>query len=474
MPKRRSRPNKTSGKQLRKAAKYQQPSEDPIPSAPPPQSTMKLPPELLRLVVRFLDRKTQISMLCASKETYKLVAPVMYERVTLTSENAWAFFKGMIRKCCHRRRNDQYNYDERYTTLSEEDFRVLDNGDRVTDEGVNDQPIIGWPKAAWFEPQDEDWLEDEPIVLNIQEDHPRPYVATYETHQRKLALIPQTPRRRPLWDSFSKPVHVVHGSEAYWELARWVSLHEDEVEDTGDQEDDRPPFLRAVSASSRPTHFCYKVPECNTTRYEDWLATAWEGRQMSSQFKDEEKYLNLVARFLNESAMRSCQSITIHGSQISELPFGVKSVRIFLPTDYCRTDGPWGRPKDKKVHKLHERLIRDMTKDICAFRNHTLWNFRAKDYYEEDNRPRPHRRKIERWDFVCYPIALHDDHESDSSSDAESLTSESTSFSTSNQTLEWWAALNERITKRRPQWAQEDVGFAVWADAPPCICCGRK
>ncbi|OCF40297.1 hypothetical protein I317_05864 [Kwoniella heveanensis CBS 569] len=386
--------------------------------------TMSLPPEIFQHVLSFLDGKSQVNMMCASRDTYDRLAPIMYKRVTLTSENAWAFFRGMIRKSIDAHRCAWYNLPK--IILAEEDFAILNI---KTQAGIGGRPAITWPRFAWFEPDETDCAEDN-IARDKNGRHSPPYITTLATHRRKLALlkfvkhlhVSSMPSRgismhMCIWSAlisgqrsqetvrdqessvatgtlFSNVSTLCYNAEAYWQFANWVSYHGLRYSYQREDDDERPPFLRAMVTCAKPTHFCFGVPECDRDWYNEMLVeAAYAGRQMASGFEVVETCVDMVSQQLIESAMRGCRSLTIHRPQISQMPFGIETVRVFLPKDYYRSDGPWGRPQHKKVHKVHERLVRGMAKIVCGFNNCTLRGFGEGGYREDDDKPTLHEEK---------------------------------------------------------------------------------
>ncbi|WVQ99314.1 hypothetical protein IAU59_006446 [Kwoniella sp. CBS 9459] len=394
---------------------------------------LQLPSELLLHIIQGMDGKSKVNLICASHSMYDLITPILYERLSITPENAWGVFRGLARKVHPPLPEDGYFYRNRdpEITLCVDDFKSFKKKERKVN-GTCDQDNHG-PLSVTYKLKEEDYADafdrltressSETLSERPESFGPRsqPYEATSASHARKLALLNHVrhlsiasiptnafSEHLLLWNKLFATAHREHGKSvlfpnvstmcyqgnAVYQLAEVDREYLDEYDDGLYDYKSRFPFLRALSASNRPLDICYEIPLCDDERYCQWLRRTCEEKEMRqvfdskgyergkmlSSYHEYEDSIETVTDLIVEASRPTCRSVTVHAAHNGDVPFGIQDVRIFLSDKFARSNGPYGEPKYKDMRTIHRDILWSIAKVVGRYRS-------GREYYHCSRKP---------------------------------------------------------------------------------------
>nr|XP_019010828.1 uncharacterized protein I206_04131 [Kwoniella pini CBS 10737]OCF49609.1 hypothetical protein I206_04131 [Kwoniella pini CBS 10737] len=385
--------------------------------------SVTVPPDVISRIAFFADNPTRAKLLRTSTSNYLLVSRILYERITISKENAAKLFLGLPRSVPQPFQKD-------------------------TETDVGESLHLQWPDISIE-------IDDEAAICkdDTGEAISPIYIVSQVTFHRKIALLKLVkhitisslpdhhickdleawPRSHHVGRTlFPNAASTCYQALAVWQFLDWSDRHIDfDSHHTH-------PLAKILSSFGKTHHTCITWPDSDQSMEAAYINTRQRAGTKLSIDQLKERFAGLINR-CDYSIMRHLvpfrvEALNIHQFRSGHIPVKHKKVRVFFSDCDCRAPTTAKRCVGHIDHATRVKSLCGLASSVASSRD---WNTRISL-----------KQSIsEIWELVSPPKR----YSSDAGSEGQ------------------WFELKQEVIKKHPDWENEGSIMVEYDFAAPSI-----
>ncbi|WWC61734.1 uncharacterized protein I303_104319 [Kwoniella dejecticola CBS 10117] len=326
---------------------------------PKTTTSVTMPSEIIVHIASYADDATRAVLLRTSRANYDLVGPILYERITISRENAAKLFMGLPRS----------------------DPRPAKKRADSPKDSTSTQPLqLHWPYVS-IESNDEYEMEGSPDAT---------YNVSQNTFDRKLKLLKmvkhiivaslpghQACRDLDAWKRyvgrnisrsiFPNATTICHQARAIWQFLDWSDRH---VEFDWDHPH---PLVQMLRDGSSKANVCLTCPDFKHINRQAYLKHRTQCSTASTADELSERFMALLKDIPSKITWHIvafyAKTLTIHGFPSGSVPDRPGKVRVFFTDCECRGISITDKQCDTHAStETRAKSIRDLASSVAQRR----------------------------------------------------------------------------------------------------------